>query len=36
MLKCRNNNKSREQTGIGLAATGRLSEPQAPHEKDMN
>jgi len=36
MLKCRNNNKSKEHTGTGLAATGRLSEPQAPHEKDMN
>jgi len=36
MLKYRNNNKSKEHTGRGLAATGRLSEPQAPHEKDMN
>jgi len=36
MLKCRNNNKSKEHTRTGLAAIGRLSEPQAPHEKDMN
>jgi hypothetical protein len=36
MLKCRNSNKSKEHTGTGLAATGRLSEPQAPHEEDMN